>query len=65
MDNNKHPKGKVVDSSDDKEMLKMAAYFSQKELSNTEWTLGLIASVIFYGVGFGMIILLIIKAGGR
>lgn len=62
MNKKKHPKGDIVDGSDTKEMMKMAAYFSRKKATKMELIISVIASVIFYGVAFGMLVLLIIKA---
>ena len=42
-----------------KETLKMAAYFSKKENTLLETLFGLIATVVFYGVGLGFLIYMI------
>lgn len=57
----KYP-GKVVTKlTSQKETLEMAGYFSRHNMSFTETILSVISAIIFYGVGIGMLLYILIK----
>ncbi|NOQ94474.1 MAG: hypothetical protein GQ547_07565 [Methylophaga sp.] len=61
-DKKPYSKDQVIDEhSSQKEKLKMAEYFSQRELTLFEKIIGSISAFIFYGISFGMLIYILIN----
>jgi len=57
-----YTQNQIIDKlTSQKETLKMAEHFSQRELTLLEKIVGSISAIILYGIGFGMLIYILLN----
>lgn len=57
-----YAQNQIIDKlTSQKETLKMAEYFSRRELTLLEKIVGSISAIILYGVGFGMLVYILLN----